>query len=270
MKSIYNEKRYLYDIEALEFFVQERDTYKKYVEDSLEKNKDIISKYDIYLDYIVDELLKYNLHSSIDYSIALGYLINKGYLSEGLKFDSKETDKEILGKPGISILQGSGCCRNICDMQKDIFEKLNIDIIPFYCFQGNDFFNRGLNQKANHIINLVEYNNNLYGIDLYNDSLLYSFKHSYIMKSISSVKDTRLRYKPYCEIIIDGKTLDNIKEEIKAFESYSKEKKINSFLYEMRLKNEIERILFNNKDQLERFNNKTKTLRRDIISKMNR
>ena len=59
-----------------------------------------------------------------DYSIALGYLINKGYLSEGLKFDSKETDKEILGKPGISILQGSGCCRNICDMQKDIFERL--------------------------------------------------------------------------------------------------------------------------------------------------
>ena len=270
MKSIYNEQRYLYDIEALEFFEQGRDTYKKYVEDSLEKNKDIIKDYNTYLDYIVDELLKYKLESSLDYSIALGYLINKGYLSEGLIFDSNETEKEILGKLGISILHGSGCCRNICDMQKDIFERLNIDIIPFYCFQGNDFFNRGLNKPANHIINLVEYDNNLYGIDLYNDSLLYSFKNSYIMKSISSVKDTRLRHKPYYEIIIDGKTLDNIKEEIKAFESYSKEKTISSFQYEMGLKDGIENILFNNKDQLERFNNKTKTLRRDIISKMNR
>ena len=270
MKSIYNEQRYLYDIEALEFFEQGRDTYKKYVVDSLEKNKDIIKDYNTYLDCIVDELLKYKLDSSLDYSIALGYLINKGYLSEGLIFDSNETDKEILGKLGISILHGSGCCRNICDMQKDIFERLNIDIIPFYCFQGNDFFNRGLNKKANHIINLVEYDNNLYGIDLYNNSLLYSFKNSYIMKSISSVKDTRLRYKPYYEIILDGKKFDNIKEEIKAFESYSKEKTISSFQYEMGLKDEIENILFNNKDQLERFNNKTKTLRRDIISKMNR
>ena len=135
MKSIYNEQRYLYDIEALEFFEQGRDTYKKYVEDSLEKNKDIIKDYNTYLDCIVDELLKYKFHSSIDYSIALGYLINKGYLSEGLNFDSKETYNEILCKLGISILQGSGCCRNICDMQKDIFERLKIDIIPFYCYQ---------------------------------------------------------------------------------------------------------------------------------------
>ena len=110
MKSVYNEKRYLNDdIEAYKYFEQCRKNYSKNQEESLEKNKDIIKYYDIYLDYIADELLKLKLKSSLDYSIALGYLINKGYLSEELKFDSEVTDKEIIGKLGISILQGSGC-----------------------------------------------------------------------------------------------------------------------------------------------------------------
>ena len=269
MKSVYNEKRYLNDdIEAYKYFEQCRKNYSKNQEESLEKNKDIIKYYDIYLDYIADELLKLKLKSSLDYSIALGYLINKGYLSEELNFDSEVTDKEIIGKLGISILQGSGCCRNICDMQKDIFDRLNIIIIPFYCYQGFDF-NKGLNKQANHIINLVEYNNNLYGIDLYNDSLLYHFKKPFIMKSISSEVDSKLRYKPYYEIVIDGRNIEEIKDRVKKFEMYSKEKPINYFEYEMGIRYEVENILFENKNELNDFHNKTKLLRKNIISRMN-
>ena len=53
MKSVYNEKRYLNDdIEASKYFEQCRKNYSKNQEESLEKNKDIIKYYDIYLDYI--------------------------------------------------------------------------------------------------------------------------------------------------------------------------------------------------------------------------
>lgn len=268
MKSVYNEKRYLNgDVEAIKHFEQIRKTYKENIDKSLEDNKDIIKDYNIYLDYITEELLKYKLDTSVDYSIALGYLINKGYLSEGLKFDSKETDKEILGKPGISILQGSGCCRNICDMQKDIFERLKIDIIPFYCYQGFDF-KQGINKEANHIINLIEYNNNLYGIDLYNGCGLYHFRDSFTMKRISSNSDELLRYKPYCELIIDGRSLEQIKERIELFDSYSLLKPINSFVFEMIIRNEIETLLYENRNELNEFNNKTKILRKNIVKKL--
>ena len=270
MKSIYNENRYLNgDRGALIIFDKCREEYKKKKEQSLEDNKELIDNYNIYLDCIVDELLKYNLDSSLDYSIALGYLINKGYLSEDLVFNAKESDKEILGKLGISILLGNGCCRNICDMQDDIFKRLNIDIMPFYCFQGIDLFNRGKDMPANHIINLVEYNNNLYGTDLYNSSILYHFKGPFIMKSISSTHDESLRYKPYYEMMLDGKSLDEVKKKIEMFRNYSKIKPISYFEYEMGIKNEIEELLFSNQDKLKDFNNKTKILIKDIIKRIN-
>ena len=270
MKSIYNENRYLNgDNEALTIFGKSCEEYKNKKEKSLEENKELIDNYNLYLDCIVDELLKYNLDSSIDYSIALGYLINKGYLSEDLVFNAKETDKEILGKLGITILLGSGCCRNICDMHDDIFKRLNIDIMPYYCFQGIDLFNRGKDMPANHIINLIEYNNNLYGIDLYNSSILYHFKSPFVMKSISSTHDESLRYKPYYELMIDGKSLDEVKKKIEMFNNYSKVKPISYFEYEMDIKNEIEELLFSNQNKLKEFNNKTKVLRKDIIKRMN-
>lgn len=269
MKSVFNEKRYLNgDVETTEYFEQSRKSYKEKVDKSLEKNKDVIKDYSTYLDCIIEELLKFKLDSSLDYSIALGYLINKGYLSEGLKFDSKQNDKEILGKLGISILQGSGCCRNICDMQKDIFEKLNFNIIPFYCYQGNNFLDRGLNKEANHIINLIKYNDCLYGIDLYNGCVLYHFNDSFTMKSISTNHDEKLRYKPYCELIIEEKSIEEIKEKIKLFDRYSRVIPINSFVYEMIIRNEIESLLYENRNELNVFHNKTKILRKDIIQKI--
>ena len=270
MKSIYNEKRYLDgDIDSLKYFEKRRKIYNNDKEKSLELNKDVIKYYDIYIDYIVEELLKLDLDSSIDYSVALGYLINKGYLSEGFNFESKVSNNEIIGKLGVSILLGSGCCRNISAMHEDVFKKLNIDIIPFYCYQGTGFL-KGLNKEANHIINLVDYKNNLYGIDLYNDSLLYHFKNSFIMKSLSSEMDAKIRYKPYYEMIFDNKDLDKIKERIKLFNDCSKKDHISYFQYEMGIRYEIENYLFEKKDELNDFHNKTKLLRKNIISRIDR
>ena len=270
MKSVYNEQRYLNDdFSALMYFEKGREAYKKNEENSLEKNKDIIKYYDIYLDYIADELLKHNFRSSLDYSIALGYLIRKGYLSEGLEFNSKVPDKEITGKLGINIVQGNGCCRNITGIHKDIFDRLNINIIPFYCYQGIDIFNNGLNEEANHIINLVEYDNNMYGIDIYNNNLLFHFKNPFIMRSISNYRDEKLRYKPYYELIVDGKTIDDIKDKIKLFDNYSKEKAISSIEYEIDIEFEIENYLFARQDRLNNFHEKTKSLRKNIISRIN-
>lgn len=88
------------------------------------------------------------------------------------------------------------------------------------------------------------------------------------MKNISSEQDELLRYKPYCEIVIDGKSIEDIHDRIQLFDKYSKEKPINSFEYEMIIRDDIETQLFENREEIKNFNNKTKVLRRSIINKM--
>ena len=147
MQSLYNEDRYLNnDIESLEYFEERRKKYQLDLITSLEKNREVIKLYDTYLDCIVEELLKYNITNPLSYSLALGYIIKNGILSDDF-FEPKETDDEIIGKLGISIVLGKGCCRNVCDMHQDIFKRLNIDTIPFYCNYEKFIFTNNLNKN---------------------------------------------------------------------------------------------------------------------------
>ena len=271
MKSIFNERRYLNDDDyTTKFFEFGREVYNEKIARSLEKYKYIIKEYNLYLDCIVEELLKYNFSSDLAYSIALGYLIKKGYLSNNLEFIPGVNNIEIPGKLGISILLGKGCCRNISEMHRDVFDKLDLPIIPFYCYQGVTLFNSGLDKEANHVINLVEYKGNLYGIDLHNGTLLYRFKNPFIMQTISSDHDEKLRYKPYYEIIAESRSIEEIKRRIEEFDRYSKMKHISDLEFELGIRYDVESILFENKDKLENFNDKTKVLRKSIINKMNK
>lgn len=266
-KSYFNDFNFLCeDKETMDFHNIVKNKYKKSIEESIEENKNIIYDYDRYIELIADELMKFKFNSSLDYSVALGYLIDKGYLSDKLNYKTEVAKNEILAKLGISILLGSGCCRNVSDMHKDVFNKLDINSNPFYCYQGVNFFNKGENKEANHVINLVNYEDNLYGIDLNNSCLLYHFVNPFIMSSISSVHSEKLRYKPYYDYVFDDKTINEIEDKIVLYKDCSKKKKISFFEYEMEIKDRVENVLFENRSELIDFHNKTKTLRKKIIN----
>ena len=271
MKSLFNEDRYLNDDkESLEFFLRERNIYLKKVQNSRDKYGKAINYYDTFLDVVCAELLKLDLDNSLEYSIALNYLIDKGYLSDNNLFESRVSDFEVLSKLGMSIIWGSGCCRNTSDMHKDVFDKLELKTIPFYCYLGNDFLGRGKNNCANHVINLVEYNDNLYGVDLYNNCIIYHFKNPFIIKSISSYYNDTLRYKPYYEIIADGRELDDIRSRINEFSDYSTRGAISSLEYESDIKYNVKKKLQANESELANCFEKTKVLKKQIIQEVGR
>ena len=269
MKSIFNEDRYLSgDKESLELFLERRDIYLRKVNNSKDRYNRAINYYDSFLDTISDELLKLDLDNSLEYSIALNYLIENGYLSDNHSFESKVSDFEVLGKLGMSVIWGSGCCRNISEMHKEVFERLDLKIIPFYCYEGNDLFKRGKKRQANHVINLVEYRDNLYGIDLYNHSMLYHFKNPFVLKSIASYYSGTLRYKPYYEIIMDGRSIDDIKRRVNEFSNYSKNDFISYLEYEDDIKYEVKKKMEDSCGELSNYYDKTKMLKKRIIAEV--
>ena len=266
MKSVYNEKRYLNgDQESLEYIMELRNEHLKQVHEDYEKYYETISNYDLFLDEIVNELLKYKLDNPLEYSIALCYLIDKGYLSIDNKFKHKESNDEINGRLGINVVSGRGCCRNLADFHKDIFDKMNITSKQFYCYEG---IGNGINKWANHVINLVEYNDNLYGVDLNNNAILYHLKKPMIMSLISAFNSSKLTYKPYYEIVMGESNLEEIKNNIKMFEIYTKKKAINSLLYDIEIKYRIRDLMKTNKSHLEKFSESTKVLKKIITSNM--
>ena len=265
MDSIFNENRYFNnDEEANIYLLNKRNEYlgiKAYEE---EKYRDSLFYYDIFLDEIAYLLEKGNYKSSLEYSIALGFLIDNGYLSDNFTFEAGVSDKELTSKYGISIVSGRGCCRNIVDVHRDIFDRLNIDILPFYCYQGISFLSKPINKPANHVISLIGYNDNMYGIDLYNNSLLYYFKEPFVMNSISTYYNGSLRYKPYYEYILDGTSLEELKKRASIFSKYVG-KRISSMEYEDEIKFEVFKNLQNNEASLDRFFDKNKVLKKEII-----
>ncbi|MBR2678557.1 MAG: hypothetical protein IKE63_03990 [Bacilli bacterium] len=267
MKSIFNEQRYLNgDIEALEEIYE---LQKIHLEEELvdkEKYRETIIDYDLFLNEVVDELLKYDLNNSLEYSIALSYLLDCGYLSNDRTFKHKVSNQEIIGKLGINVVLGEGCCRNISDFHRDVFNKLQLSIQPFYCFQG---IGKGTNRGANHIVNLVDYKDNKYAIDLHNYCFLYHFTKPFVMESISIFNRDKLLYKPYYGIILGEIDLDTIKENIKKFEEYSKMNPISSIEYHDDIKYRTKELMRSNKNNLEKFDCKTKALKRKIASSMN-
>lgn len=266
MSSIYNEKRFLNgDIEALEAIYELRKEHL----DNINRNAEIYSKaisiYDTFLDEIIDELLKFNLSNSLEYSLALNYLIDKGYFSESNSFKHKETFEEVEGKLGMSIVTGKGCCRNISAFHKDVFDKLDLYSKLFYCYEG---MTSGVNSYANHVINLVEYKDNLYGVDLHNNCVLFHFKKPMVMELVSLLNSGKLRYKPYYELVTGESDIEDIKDTIELFKGYSKVKPISPLEYNHDIVNSTKDLLESNKNRLDNFSEKTKILKKNLVNNM--
>ena len=117
MSKYYQEELYLKgdrtSLDTIEKFKKERQD-KIDIENI--KYEDTIKKYYEYLSLVSKLLQELNLSTSIEYSLAISYLIHKGYLTDDLSFILKNTELDLVSNLGISILTGEGCCRNISDI----------------------------------------------------------------------------------------------------------------------------------------------------------
>lgn len=168
------------------------------------KYSDAIMLYDEYIDKV--STLINNLKedkSDLECAIMMSLLLRNGYFSYQNKFNlSGNLPNEIKSYPGISIILGEGCCRNLAYFYKDIKEiSSNYPLI----FNGLLASNKLLKvlPLGNHMINFVYHNDVLYGYDLTN--------HCYVIKSEKELRDLQnpkmfMIYKPLTDKLISSLT----------------------------------------------------------------
>jgi len=236
-------------------------------EQEWELKEKTILLYDEFIKEVSNFLKSLDLQNSIDYTLAISYLIQKGYLSEDLFFDKIETRKELENRWGISIITGAGCCRNLSSIHYDIMKELKIPTKKLYC-HVDALFQDGKKKRANHVISLIRYQRTLYGIDLMNGNQLYHFKTPFHLDLISDRDIRQLSYKPYMEIILNESNLETIKTTIKRLKRESQKPWINPIDYRDEIVFPIVKKLEKQKDEMHTFHEKTKVLKKEIAKGM--
>ncbi len=264
MNECYDEELYLNSEYLIEYYSKLGVKYTNLVEREKIIYADVFYYYDLLLDRTIKLLRNIGFNNSLEYSIALSYLIECGYLSKDFVFKPGIDTNEIKTKMGISIIDGVGCCRNFSSLHKDIFDKMDLSIKPFYCYEGNNFFKKSRKRAANHVLNLVEYDDNTYGIDLYNNNMLYHFKNKYFLKSISSYYSGDLRYKPYYELMMGESNIEDIKKTLELFDEYSTRSFISPLEYE-EIKYDTSKRMKKEEDSLYDFFNSTSDLKEKVL-----
>lgn len=177
----------------------------------------LIDDYNLYVktaSKLVEEL------SIKDNSISMALMISALIESGTFSYDSftKDSCEDILiSKLGLNILNGTGCCRNVCSFINDIFNVLDRknDILTVIKLEENNK-KKALTSKANHMINLIYYNNTPYGFDMMsNMGSLYYFKSAFELLPVDSKEETYMYYKPYLEIVYQNRSFEYIKEKLK-------------------------------------------------------
>lgn len=268
-ETIYNEKKYLFHPEAKTSFDTMHDKFQQRWDMEQVVFEDTLKKYDQFIAEIAHLLHQLGYSSALECSLLLSYIINSGALSNDFVFKAKPPDdkKEISYRYGTSIVKGEGCCRNYASMLCDVFEGLGLPTDYYYCRQG---ILKNLNKPANHVINLISFEDTIYGLDLYNRNRLYRFKNGLVMKELSTTSSHSLLYKPYYELVMGTSDLNQIKARIKRFQDYSDRPVISPYIYEDGIRYDAKRKIEENKSQLYDFHQKTKTLKRDIAMDIKR
>ena len=186
----------------------------KHLKNNLElynKNRDLIGLYDEYIKNLVelfDLILKHN--SDFFYTIVFDILLEIGFFSANRTFNpDKDTFQELVIKPGISIINGEGVCRNVACFYEDIFKNLRKYPLKLCCLDRNGDLNNDTKIYGNHIINLTDYHDIIYGFDIMNHC---TFKAINENKLIGLGFEYSLEYRPYGDLLmelsttLDGKT----------------------------------------------------------------
>ena len=219
--SIFNEDNYLNgNKENLRFFAENYQDRLERCE--IEKNKfaNILNNYDEFITMVAKYLKQIGLKNPLEYSMFIKLLIDKGYLSQNLLLEKKgpKENQEITSSLGTSIIIGNGCCRHYTKMHQDIFNKLDLPFFMFYCYQGETPYPSIKDEEANHVISLIPYDEQVYGLEIYSGYRLFGFKDPFTLEEISTKTHYTLRYKPYFELIMGESTIPHIKRRLNAFE----------------------------------------------------
>ncbi len=268
MEKYYQEDLYLNgdrkSLEKIEYLKKDR---KDAIELENIKYPETIKKYQEYLTLVANLLKELELSTSIEYSLAISYLISRGYLSEDLLFITKNTNIELTSSLGISILAGAGCCRNISNIHRELMNRLNIPTKSLYCTRDLFLF-KGKNFPADHVMSLIKYHKTLYGIDLMNGNQLYHFTSPFSLEEISLKNNRKYRYKPYSEMIMEDLDLKRIKKVIKQYEKESEKSWISSMEYEDEIVYPTKIYLNNQEEKFYGFHQKTKELKKEIAKEL--
>lgn len=184
----------------------------EYLEDvKLENNKyaSLINLYNTYISKIsnlVSELeIKDNQISTIQ---VITKLLFNGVFSYDEIFKTDSGIKDILvSRNGINVIDGTCCCRNVTDFVKDI---MGIDEYPCVISHISDK-HLAKEKEVNHTMNLVYYKGIPYGFDVCNNGNLYKMISEFEMIPFDDKKRYYTHYKPYYDMIYNGKSLSDIK-----------------------------------------------------------
>ena len=152
-------------------------------------------------------------HNDLEYALIVEHLIHKGYLSFNNCFRITNCDDYLHYHLGIQVITGKAVCRHIANFYND----LNLSSFYPSIFTGNLSPSDITNDKPNHIINIINYHDTLYGIDLTNTQLFY-FLNEKVLKSLKNPKMT-MTYKSFNDVF---KSPLSIKEICSNLEMYRK------------------------------------------------
>ena len=233
--SIFNEDNYLNgDKENLRLFAEDyQERQERWAQEKI-RFANVLKNYQEFINIIAKIIKTLGLKNSLEYSMLIKVLIDNGFLSDKMDFVNKppELSKEITSSFGTSIIVGRGCCRNYTRMQQDLFKQLDLPLFMYYCYEGMAFLSQAKNAEANHVVTLVTYENQVYGLDIYNGFRLFKFKDAFTLAEISTQTHYTLRYKPYFELIMGESSLPHIKNRIATFEKLSQSSFVNPFEWE--------------------------------------
>ena len=129
MTSIFDEDVYLKgNHESMQVFIGEYLDRQQKKQKEQELFSSVFEKYDSFISQVANLIKSLGYHSSIECSLVLSYLINKGILSKVLLFEPEalKQSSEIETCFGTTIIRGKGCCRNYSAIHEDVMKKLDL------------------------------------------------------------------------------------------------------------------------------------------------
>lgn len=264
----YDERVYLNDAEQIAslenfsekfsyLFNQEKDTYRI-----------ALQQYDIFIGKVAKLLKELGYGSALECANMIEYLIRNGYVSINCLLEDKiiPSCDEINHRLGTTIVRGGGCCRNYSAFVKDVFRKLELPADVIGCYVGKPIID--LDKRTNHVINLVIYENNIYGIDTTNGSRLYKFDTPFVLTSIDPEK-THLLYKPYDKILFGERDIEQIQRTAKNLTSFLNRRTISQEEYEKYIVRYVENKMTSHRNDLIAFHNRTQKIKQKIVHEIN-
>ena len=257
---MFKNEKYLkgYDINSdflMELFIESNRSARN---ESIYKNYALYEEYIRFVKKVVVLMKELGITSSLDYALTLEFLIYRGILSTE-PFSYKRKIDDILEIEGASIILGGGECRNFVKFYDYVFYNAGLSIADYHC---NDYKNAYLRDimPANHMINIINYNNTRYGFDAYNHRV-YRFLNEFELEDIET--NQRLLFKFYSQLKYNGdynyiiRLLDMCSKSAMSEDTITKEELIS-------IRNRINELLDNNKEVLNDFCSDTKNDKENI------